>query len=445
MTSTFTTRKKSPFAQLKEQLLGNPEQALLQAYEVALRIKDIEEQYFGGNRIPIESLEENPSLPPYLIVDITKNLELLPRKAKEFNSNSASLNQLGSSHLEKILFVEGILAKYTCKMNSSLALMPLGMTTNLVNSEINSPVNSQPSLVKMKTIEVQPIKEKSPANSSNNTQVNGVSSVLDKTGVLPRSLGKTINKITKDIHPKGEQEVVDDFRRSRAMTIVGVRLISLLIIVPLLTQQLSKHLLIAPIVQQVRGNVEVTISLEELNSEWKEEALVELNQYEEQLKMEHMLKGVPALAPEVIEAKVEVKANEIAQEFHHKSNNAIANVFADLLGLIAFTLVLLFRRKDINILKSFLDNVIYGLSDSAKAFGIILFTDIFVGFHSPHGWEVLIEGLANHLGVAASHNSISLFIATVPVVMDTMFKYWIFRYLSRMSPSTVATLKEMNE
>jgi hypothetical protein len=29
--------------------------------------------------------------------------------------------------------------------------------------------------------------------------------------------------------------------------------------------------------------------------------------------------------------------------------------------------------------------------------------------------------------------------------MDTIFKYWIFRYLSRMSPSAVATLRNMNE
>jgi hypothetical protein len=151
------------------------------------------------------------------------------------------------------------------------------------------------------------------------------------------------------------------------------------------------------------------------------------------------------MAPEIMEEKVQAKANEIAEEFHHKTNNAIANVFADVFGLIAFGLVLFFRKKDINLLKSFLDNLVYGLSDSAKAFGIILFTDIFVGFHSPHGWEVLLEGMANHLGVAPNKSAISLFIATVPVLMDTVLKYWIFRYLSRMSPSTVATLKEMNE
>ncbi|MEM9151876.1 MAG: proton extrusion protein PcxA, partial [Cyanobacteria bacterium P01_F01_bin.3] len=83
--------------------------------------------------------------------------------------------------------------------------------------------------------------------------------------------------------------------------------------------------------------------------------------------------------------------------------------------------------------------------DSAKAFIIILLTDTFVGFHSPHGWEVLLEGVADHLGLPANRNFIFLFIATFPVILDTVFKYWIFRYLNRISPSAVATYKTMNE
>jgi hypothetical protein len=92
-----------------------------------------------------------------------------------------------------------------------------------------------------------------------------------------------------------------------------------------------------------------------------------------------------------------------------------------------------------------MDDVIYGLSDSAKAFVIILFTDVFVGFHSPHGWEVILEGVSRHLGLPENRQFIFLFIATFPVILDTVFKYWIFRYLNRSSPSAVATYKNMNE
>ena len=105
----------------------------------------------------------------------------------------------------------------------------------------------------------------------------------------------------------------------------------------------------------------------------------------------------------------------------------------------------MFRKPEVANLKSFIDEIVYGLSDSAKAFIIILFTDTFVGFHSPHGWEIILEGLSRHLGLPASRDFIFLFIATFPVILDTVFKYWIFRYLNRISPSAVATYKDMNE
>ena len=95
--------------------------------------------------------------------------------------------------------------------------------------------------------------------------------------------------------------------------------------------------------------------------------------------------------------------------------------------------------------KCFLDDIVYGLSDSAKAFLIILFTDVFVGFHSPHGWEVIVKNISEHLGIVFEKNIIGIFIATFPVILDTIFKYWVFRYLSRLSPSALATFKEMNE
>ena len=124
--------------------------------------------------------------------------------------------------------------------------------------------------------------------------------------------------------------------------------------------------------------------------------------------------------------------------------HAVKNVLSDIAALIAFFCVCIVSRDDLRILRGFFDEAVYGLSDSAKAFAIILFTDIFVGYHSPEGWTVLLEGIAHHLGIPAQEGFIMLFIATFPVILATIFKYWIFRYLNRASPSSVATLKEMN-
>ena len=183
-----------------------------------------------------------------------------------------------------------------------------------------------------------------------------------------------------------------------------------------------------------------------LHYEMKEKAFEELQNYKETLEFENFLKPEgEKYSEEQIEKAVIEKADEIAEESREESISALSNVFADLLSVLAFAVILLVSKRQVVVLKSFIDSLVYGLSDSAKAFIIILSTDIFVGFHSPHGWDVIMEVMAEHLGVPANKMLISLFIATIPVFMDTVFKYWIFRYLSRMSPSTVATLKEMDD
>lgn len=142
---------------------------------------------------------------------------------------------------------------------------------------------------------------------------------------------------------------------------------------------------------------------------------------------------------------MELEAAEVYRAFQGRGSDAIKNVFSDLLAVLAFVVILVTSNRQIAILKTFMDELIYGLSDSAKAFIIILFTDMFVGFHSPHGWEVILEGVARHFGLPESRSFIFLFIATFPVILDTVFKYWIFRYLNRISPSAVATYRNMNE
>ena len=63
-----------------------------------------------------------------------------------------------------------------------------------------------------------------------------VETVTEKTGVLPRSIGRTINKIKSDFNPKKEEDIVRKFRSSRAKTKTAVRFLLTLILVPLLTQ-----------------------------------------------------------------------------------------------------------------------------------------------------------------------------------------------------------------
>ncbi|MEB3327438.1 MAG: proton extrusion protein PcxA [Synechococcus sp.] len=259
--------------------------------------------------------------------------------------------------------------------------------------------------------------------------------------VLPRSLIGVVDQVRRQLDPEAEANVVAGFRRRRDSTLVSLRILLLLILVPVLVQQISRTYVISPLVDRFApDNAFLTYPKPKL----EEQAVEKLRVFQAEIEFDALLKGKPLPSREELQSQLAEKADQLKEEADLESTHAIKNVLSDLGGLVGFVLVCIFGQRDIQVLRGFLDELIYGLSDSAKAFAIILATDIFVGFHSPEGWTVLLDGVAHHLGLPARENFIMLFIATFPVVLATVFKYWIFRYLNRVSPSSVATLRNMN-
>jgi hypothetical protein len=259
--------------------------------------------------------------------------------------------------------------------------------------------------------------------------------------VLPRSLIGVVDQVRRQLDPEAEANVVAGFRRRRDSTLVSLRILLLLILVPVLVQQISRTYVFSPLVDRFApDNAFLTYPKPKL----EEQAVEKLRVFQAEVEFDALLKGKPLPSREELQAQLAQKADQLKEEADLESTQAIKNVLSDLGAIFGFVLVCLFGQRDIRVLRGFLDELIYGLSDSAKAFAIILATDIFVGFHSPEGWTVLLDGVANHFGLPARENFIMLFIATFPVVLATVFKYWIFRYLNRSSPSSVATLRNMN-
>ena len=148
---------------------------------------------------------------------------------------------------------------------------------------------------------------------------------------------------------------------------------------------------------------------------------------------------------EAVESRFQDKALELALLYNKESMLAITNVLGDFVTFLTIASLFVWMRPQIVILKSFLTESIYSLSDTTKSFLLILVTDLLVGFHSPRGWEIGIEMLLRHFGLPENQDFIFLFVAAFPVFLDTIFKYWIFRYLNKISPSTVATYHNMIE
>ena len=85
-----------------------------------------------------------------------------------------------------------------------------------------------------------------------------------------------------------------------------------------------------------------------------------------------------------------------------------------------------------------------GLSPTAQAFLVICAADIFLGYHSEEGWDVLCEMVAEHYGFHPSIDSIHVFVAIFPVTIDCLFKYWLFMSYNQFGVTTWVAFKTMD-
>jgi hypothetical protein len=470
MRTSIFSRLKGYVHRAERWYLETPDRALDQAYDAALKIKAVEDEHFEGKKIEPGSSKMTANVFAYFESDLRKYLKIVRLRLTEFKQSRTALNvtnpnasarQLRTIEtseyvsgrllptardkpaitLEKLKFIDGILARYQPEdpyaTLTSTSLVPIqNGSVQATNGTVD---------LNLDTVDASSYSPRPDAIADFET-------VSDKTGLLPRSILGTLNRLKRDLDPKSEAEVVQNFRTSKVKTVLALRFVLILILVPLLVQQGARNILLSnrfvfgsSITERFQVEKQGDIFI---NAEMAEEAIGELQRFEERLKFENLVNEAVGRAPlvgEEIEVRVKEKAGEIAESFTSQSADAVKNWIADILASLTFAIVLIRGKRQIEVLKSFLDEIVYGLSDSAKAFIIILLTDVFVGFHSPHGWEVLLEGVARHLGIPASRDFIFLFIATFPVILDTIFKYWIFRYLNRISPSAVATYKTMNE
>ncbi|AFY80720.1 proton extrusion protein PcxA [Oscillatoria acuminata] len=479
---------------VKQWLLETPTRSLELAYQAAVNIQEIEKKYFNSQRISPENSSYGQNVFSVHEADLKRNLSIIKLRLREFRNSRSfveiykqsklgdrpfddsipvrvvsseddrvsnpefSLSQPSQSLiLDKLSFIDEVTAKYTRnRVQPTPSQLPT--TRTLAESTPPYPLDVPKSgSLKGKKKPFPALEETIPDPEPETKEIG---SLAGQTSFLPRSILRTLDRLKRELDPKAEDEVVQEFRLSKTKTIVSLKFILLLILIPLLTQQVAKNFVVGPIYDRLIGSQAEIF----LNIDMKEEALMELTQFHELLEFEELLATqleslegpereelkfigrIPQhLSEEDVQQQIKLKALEVAKRYTYRSSDAIKNIFSDLFSFAAFGLVIYNSRREIESLKSFIDDIVYGLSDSAKAFIIILFTDIFVGFHSPHGWEIVLEGISRHLGLPESRDFIYLFIATFPVILDTVFKYWIFRYLNRISPSAVATYRNMNE
>jgi CemA family len=469
MESFFNNKFSQYWRKANQWFYRTADRALDEAYKAALKIKAIEDEHFGGGKIATSLEYSNNQVTTYFQNDLNKYLNIARIRLAEFQTSrtvtgnnypqppdtqqfdSRGFNDINSYTqdieyeariLEKLSFIDDVLTRYA-DSTAQIAEFPAQRSSfgqRAIDSILPPVANDALSFNRPQS-----------NNSKNNladvlerkeTIPNRMDENINRRAIIDPSLISTFRRIQQDLNPKAETQVIENYRLNQGKTRTALRFILMLILVPLLVQYLSKIVVVGPVVNVYRSYRHADVFL---NVNLEKEAFEEMEMFEKKLKFQHMVGLPPQLTTEQMEEKIKEKAEEIKVDFYRQSAEAVKNWFADVLAIIAFGWLITHSKQQISILKSFIDDLVFGLSDTAKAFIIILLTDTFVGFHSPHGWEIILAGTAKHLGIAENREFNSLFIATFPVLIDTIFKYWIFRYLTGQSPSAVATYKSMNE
>lgn len=178
----------------------------------------------------------------------------------------------------------------------------------------------------------------------------------------------------------------------------------------------------------------------------KEKNLLEkFIELEELFFLDEMIKEYPETHIQKLRIGIHKETIQLVKMHNEGHIHSILNFSTNIICFAILSGYSILGNEELLVLNSWLKEFLYNLSDTIKAFSILLLTDLCIGFHSPHGWELLIGSISKDFGFSHNDQIISGLVSTFPVILDTLLKYWIFRYLNRVSPSLVVIYHSMND
>nr|QKO00135.1 envelope membrane protein [Prunus emarginata] len=182
-----------------------------------------------------------------------------------------------------------------------------------------------------------------------------------------------------------------------------------------------------------------------LNDIQEKSILKKFIDFEELLRLDEMLKEYPEAHLQKPRIEIYKETIQLIKMHNEDRTHTILHFSTNIICFVILSGYSIIGNEELAILNSWVQEFLYNLSDTIKAFSILLLTDLCIGFHSPHGWELMIGSVYKDFGFAHNDQIISGLVSTFPVILDTIFKYWIFRYLNRVSPSLVVIYHSMND
>nr|YP_010273618.1 chloroplast envelope membrane protein [Dichondra micrantha]UKO32026.1 chloroplast envelope membrane protein [Dichondra micrantha]BDR61578.1 putative heme-binding protein [Dichondra micrantha] len=182
-----------------------------------------------------------------------------------------------------------------------------------------------------------------------------------------------------------------------------------------------------------------------LNDIQEKSILEKFIELEEFLFLDEMIKAYSETHPQEFRIGIHKETIQLIKIQNEAHIHTIFHFSTNLICFVILSGYSIWGNENLVILNSWSREFLYNLSDTVKVFSILLLTDLCIGFHSPHGWELMIGFIYQDFGFGHNDQILSGLVSTFPVILDTIFKYWIFRYLNRVSPSLVVIYHSMND
>nr|YP_011003762.1 envelope membrane protein [Lycopodium japonicum]WPS66333.1 envelope membrane protein [Lycopodium japonicum] len=283
--------------------------------------------------------------------------------------------------------------------------------------------------------------ERSSSPSESDSRVTTIAA-YESIGLVPRSITRTLSRFQTELTGQSSSLVLYEFRLAKYQALASLQYIGYLVFIPWGISFSLGRWLLEPWIKNW-WNIHQFQNF--LNYFQEERALKRLQEVEELLWLDEVMSTSSEVQSQDLNIQIHEKTIQLVMMYNEDSIQTILHLLTDIIYFVIPSASFISGKKRLAVMNSWIQESFHSLSDTMKAFFILLLTDSCIGFHSPHGWEILISSLSEHLGFAHNKHIISCFVSTFPVISDTVFKYWIFRHLNRISPSIVATYHTMNE
>nr|YP_009192041.1 chloroplast envelope membrane protein [Cyrtomium falcatum]AKF33821.1 chloroplast envelope membrane protein [Cyrtomium falcatum] len=266
-------------------------------------------------------------------------------------------------------------------------------------------------------------------------------SAYESINLVPRSVTRTLSRFGAELTNQSSVLVHNDFDLTRNQALVSLKYVGFFLLLPLTIPISLRNWFLE---SWIRGWWNITQTQVFINPLQEEKALKQLREAEALLWLNNATEHLVDTQLQNFDANAYDETTQLATMYNELNIQLLLQLVTDIISIATPTLLFITGRKRLAVLNSRIQESFYSLNDTMKAFSIPLLTDLCVGFHSPHGWEIVIGSLFEHFGLIPNKYVISRLVSTFPVILDTVSKYWIFRHLNRTSPSIVATYHTMS-